>query len=183
MWNKSDWTCAAATGAIAFGLTLAAFGPDYATAKNPTLPIAEITRPALEFGQFRVTAWLMGSVEKGVQIPPGKMPKFRIEVKNNGDTFGTAAFSAEASGVGFLKSLSRVAMPRSATPQWIQPYTIDLKPRETKVIDVSPDLKIGQSESVTVQLSAGKQTVSVLTIGTSPDFPSTQPEKPALSSR
>ncbi len=166
MWTKRDFACSATVAVAMFAASLAVVYPTSLTAKNP--PVKDNPAPALKFDDFTVRAHLADSPDAYASITPGDLPKVQIEVTNTGKTVATAKFSADVSTASAADRMSRVPMPAKAKPDWTDSYTLDLQPGETKLIDVTTNVKLAARSSARFELTAGDSKVSALRLNAIP---------------
>jgi hypothetical protein len=172
MWKRRDWICTGLAAGAAFGLTLAAFLPNVATAVDPAVPVPVVDTPKLKFDGFEISARLVkddnvaqvnGST---ANLKAGPAPKFQVEAINTGTAAATVEFSANLATSNVRDNFSRVPSPRKSTPEWTQSYTLTLKPGETQVVDIDTGAKVGPNSVATLGLESGKLKINALTMMT-----------------
>ena len=176
MWTKRDWVCVSVSAAAAFGLTLVGFWPTGAIAENPSPAAVVINTPRLTIDGVSISADTVKDFDVAEVgnatiffVGPGPLPKIELRASNTADSDRTVRFSASILTSRVPNPMSRVAMPATRpASQWTQDIVFDLKPGESKEIQVSTEVKLAAMSSATLRLEAGAQKIDMLTISTMP---------------
>ena len=172
--TRRDIVNVAAWALGTFGLALVACLPPTSHAVDgPQAKAEKIDVPKLNVKGCSLSLKL-AQREDGSAYKPGDTPAFELTATNPTDANVDIAYKITLMGIRPESRASRMpTMPRSF---WQQDRSISLKAGETATVRIVPDTTLPASQSVSVVLSSGQESVTVLRL---PGLGTLQELKPA----